>query len=117
MSRRASRMAAWGTPELLPMSPDPALDDALTWPQLSFDQRTLCFCVGGTRAPRVFFATRSTSDGPFGNYAPVVVEGQPVTGRAPRWLPGRNELFLSRDPDAAVKDSNLQVIRGVRPKE
>jgi hypothetical protein len=73
----------------------------------------LAFCHGGTRNATIMLADRAVHGTPFGNYQTVVVDGQPLTGRAPRYLPVSQTLYLSRDADPAVKDSEIYVVSGV----
>ncbi|MGE0606831.1 MAG: SUMF1/EgtB/PvdO family nonheme iron enzyme [Pirellulales bacterium] len=107
IARRTARDQPWGAPELLPMSVDEALTDSLTWPHLSADGLTLTFCHGGTRYAAVYLARRASQAEPFGDYRPVVIDGQPLTGRCARYEPATDTLYLSHDPDPAIKDSDV----------
>ena len=113
ISRRAARDKPWQPPQPLPMSPHAAFTDSLTWPHLSEDELTLAFCHGGLRDPTIYLADRASKDVPFGNYRTVLVDGQPVVGRSPRYQRERNAIYLSRDPDPAVKDMELFVVTNV----
>jgi hypothetical protein len=111
--QRSARDQPWGPPVRLPMSLDPTLTDTLSWPCLSPDGLHLAFCHGGTRNATIMLADRAAYGDPFGNYRTVVVDGQPITGRSPRYLRQPKTLYFSRDADPAVKDSGLYVVTGV----
>ncbi|MGV3483488.1 MAG: serine/threonine-protein kinase [Planctomycetaceae bacterium] len=95
-SRRASRQSAWSQP-----GRPPAIDDRFyrggprTW--LSFSQGGLIvfFCEGGTRDSEVYFATRAIQHQEFGPPQQVLVDGEPLIGRAPRYVAATRELFIS----------------------
>jgi hypothetical protein len=110
---RPARGQQWGPPTTLPMAPDPMLTDTLTWPCPSPDALHLAFCHGGTRNAVIMLADRPAHGLQFRNYRTVVVDGQPLTGRAPRYLPAVQSLYFSRDADPNVKDSGIYVVTGV----
>ncbi len=98
----------------MPLSADASLNDFLSWPYLSEDLLTLCFCHGDTRPCVVYLADRPKTDAQrLGNYRPVTIAGKPLTGRSPRYLAARGELYLSSDAEPIVPDSELYMVSGL----
>ena len=118
MCRWESSKSEWSSPVRLPMSDHSLYTDALTWPSLSDDQLTLLFCNGGGRQPEVMYATRSDPLKSFVNPHKVLVDGQPLLGRAPRYHEATGQLIFSRDKaePGQTQDFDLWVLNGFVPE-
>jgi hypothetical protein len=112
-STRSSREARWSTPTGLPLQPDPRTM-TFSWPGVSSDGLKLWLNVGG-RTQTIILGSRTDLDSRFGNYQVVHFDGQPLIGRAPRYVESTNELFYGARPDEESNDWDLWVIKNVFP--
>jgi serine/threonine protein kinase len=104
VSTRSDRKSPWSAPQPLPLAPDPTSTGPLTWPFLSNDRLTLWYCHGGTTPPEIRVATRPGLQEAFGNHQLVIVEGEPLIGRSPRYVEATGELFYGVNALWVVKD-------------
>ncbi|OYW21201.1 MAG: hypothetical protein B7Z55_06045, partial [Planctomycetales bacterium 12-60-4] len=114
-STRTDRRSPWNTPRPLPLGPDPTRTGQLTWPCLSNDGLTLWYCHGDRMLPEIRTATRSDRQASFGDHHPVMVDGKPLIGRAPRYLASTGELFLTRNLTEQPNDWSLWVVKNYQP--
>jgi serine/threonine protein kinase len=70
--------------------------DVLTWPFLSRDGLRIWFGLGGDRETVIWTGTRESTDEAFGEFEPIVVDGHPLVGRAPRYVAAARELYFAR---------------------
>jgi hypothetical protein len=116
--RRTSPNGTWSDPQRLPIQDDALYTAPLTWPMLTEDGLTLFFCIGGTRlSSELAYATRAKVGQPFHNARKILVDGKPLTGRAPRYIGATRELFFDRDSgsDATPENRDLWVLKNFSP--
>ena len=115
---RPSVDSKWSKPRPIPLEDDPLYNDALTWPMLSDDGLTLFFCNGGGRLPEVVYATREHPIHAFADPRKVMFDGQPLLGRAPRYVPATKELVVGRyaGSDNGPENWDLWVVKDFVPE-
>jgi serine/threonine protein kinase len=90
---------SWGKPMKIPMTPNPIYDGSLTWPMMSDDGLVLTFSIGTGRSPKIGYATRTDPNAAFDNPRLVVINGEPLVGRAPKYVKRTQELYYSKPTD------------------
>jgi uncharacterized protein (TIGR03067 family) len=90
---------SWGKPMRIPMAPNPIYDGSLTWPMMSDDGLVLTFSIGTGRSPKIGYATRTDPNVAFDNPRLVVINGEQLVGRAPKYVKRTQELYYAKPTD------------------
>ena len=96
LSTRTSISSRWSAFRQFGHMHERYFDKPLTWPFLTDNGLRLWYGSGGDRATEIWTGTRGSTDEAFRNIAPVLVDNQPLVGRAPRYLASTDELFYAR---------------------
>jgi serine/threonine protein kinase len=114
-TRRTSRDGVWGPVTPLPTRFGTNETSAIQWPFLSEDGLTLLFCRenGVSRNADILVSSRPSTSDAFTFVRAVLVNGQPIRGRSPRYVPATRELFFAAVPFVGSDDWDIKVIRNL----
>jgi serine/threonine protein kinase len=85
----------WAGPWTIRLNSPAWMSDQITWPFLSEDRRTLIFCNGGGRDPKLIRATRTDEQSAFETFEQITVDGLDIIARAPHYVYRTRELYYS----------------------
>ena len=67
---------------------------------MSDDGLVLTFSIGAGRTPKIGYATRTDPNVAFDNPRLVVINGEQLVGRAPKYVKRTQELYYSKPTDS-----------------